>query len=333
MINSIPVEIQQLILIHLPVDKHLANAPWILEDMVFVQQHMQAAVDRKEVVFKDWIHMPPFYRAACLSQETFWEHDTYEFTGTGIGYAVFHGLIPVRVPRNSLPSNYSSGNQFKNIYAWAAARGVVDVVALLLLCDVQTSEVYIDITPSSPNANPDSDPAIDGNAVLDLACWSGNTKETTALLQDPKVDPNDAVGGNRASQQVQRHNKNMLAASSDGHEDVVQIPVSESTWDLDKDGDVDNSTCVGYLVTNGRARATWKNSGCLRQACNEGHLVAVQLLLSITDVDINAYEVTGEGTISSPLREAQKNGHTDVVEYLLKDPRLDMDSIANKDWK
>ncbi|KAJ3401750.1 hypothetical protein HDU80_005727 [Chytriomyces hyalinus] len=327
MINSIPVEIQLLILLHLPVNKHLANAPWTSEDMVFVQKHMQAAVDREEVVFKDWIHMPPFYRAACFSQKQFWNDSAHMYTATVIRYALLHGVIPVRMPRNSLNNNVNSDKQYNNIYAWAAERGVVDVVNLLLLCGVQTSEVYIDITP---NANTELDPEIDGNAPLDLACWSRHSKAADVLLKDPEIDPNPA-GGNWESQQVHRHNRNMLHAASEGHEDVVQLPVSDSKWDIEESGDMDDATCGGYLVTNGRARASWKKSACLRQACNEGNLVAVQLLLSITDVDINAYDVCSEGIIYSPLREARKNGHTDVVEYLLKDPRLDMDSVANKE--
>ncbi|KAI8824677.1 hypothetical protein BJ741DRAFT_671806 [Chytriomyces cf. hyalinus JEL632] len=117
-------------------------------------------------------------------------------------------------------------------------------------------------------------------------------------MQDPKADPNDWE-----SQQIQRHNQNMLAASLEGQEDVVQLPLSDSKWDFEESGDPCDAEC--------------------------GAPVAVQLLLSITDVDINAYEVS-EGTVSSPLREARKNGHTDVVEYLLKDPRLDLHSIANK---
>ncbi|KAI8841149.1 hypothetical protein BJ741DRAFT_661826 [Chytriomyces cf. hyalinus JEL632] len=46
-------EIQQLVLTHLPIDKNLAEAVWIPEDMVIVMRHMQAAADRKEVEFLD----------------------------------------------------------------------------------------------------------------------------------------------------------------------------------------------------------------------------------------------------------------------------------------
>ncbi|KAI8831782.1 ankyrin repeat-containing domain protein [Chytriomyces cf. hyalinus JEL632] len=392
MITSIPTEIQQLVLIKLPVDKNLVNAPWISEDAAFVQQHVQAAVDRKELEFSDWMSMPPFYRAACLSQDKFWRYPTIyetprEHVECAIRCAVMHRIITANAPSNPSFSNIFLNNKLKNILVWAAARGAVDAVRLLLRCGINTSDAYMDISPSILNAYPAFDPSIDSSAPLVLACLYGHSKVAELLLQDPRVDPN-AVGM-----------VHLLPAAENGHEDVVRLLLSEPRRDGDESEALVKASYAGHvrivdlLLKDGRAEASWENSICLReacrqghlavvqllltstdadinayeissdwlnegtghedvvqlllsdskwdieesgdtlclrQACTEGHLVAVQLLLSITDVDINAYEVS-DGNVLSALREARKKGHTDVVEYLLKDPRLDMDSIANKE--
>ncbi|KAI8841942.1 hypothetical protein BJ741DRAFT_575003 [Chytriomyces cf. hyalinus JEL632] len=100
MITSIPVEIQQLVLIKLPVDKNLVNAPCLSEDMAFVQLHMHTAVDRNEAVFSDWMHMPPLHQAASLSQELYWRNPIRKL-------GVIHGLITASVPQ---PSSYNHIN-------------------------------------------------------------------------------------------------------------------------------------------------------------------------------------------------------------------------------
>ncbi|KAJ3224257.1 hypothetical protein HDU81_008652 [Chytriomyces hyalinus] len=332
MITSIPVEIQKLILIHLPVDKNMANAPWISEDMVFVQQHMRAAVDRKEVVFKDWMHMPPFYRAACLSQEKFWRNLTIheaprEYVEDAIRLVVIYRIITSIGPRN-----FMFNNQSTNIFAWAAERGA-------------TREAYMGISPSILNAYPAFDPSMDHSEPLVLACSGGHRKVAKLLLKDPRVDPNAVgevlVGRDCEFHSVECRNKHLLAAARHGHEDVVRLLLSEPRRDGDESEALVMAACAGQahiislLVKDGRANASWENSSCLREACRRGHLAVVRLLLTSSDADINAYDVAtdwfNEGKVSSPLLEAQRNGHTAVVEYLLKDARLDMDKQVVKE--
>ncbi|KAI8831526.1 hypothetical protein BJ741DRAFT_319710 [Chytriomyces cf. hyalinus JEL632] len=139
---------------------------------------------------------------------------------------------------------------------------------------------------------------------------------------------------------VKRHNRHLLSAARNGHQDVARLLLSDPRRDGDESAALVKASYAGHicivdlLLKDRRFKGSWENSACLREACRQGHLAVAQLLLSITDADINAYEIpTGwlnAGTVSSPFREAQHSGHTDVLEYLLKDPRLDMDSIANK---
>ncbi|KAJ3247362.1 hypothetical protein HDU77_008618 [Chytriomyces hyalinus] len=349
MITSIPTEIQQLVLIKLPIDKNLANAPWLLEDAAFVQQHIRAAVDRKELEFSDWMSMPPFYRAACLSQEKFWRYPTIyetprEYVECAIRFAVIHRIITANARSNPSFSNVFLNNELTNILGWAAARGAVDAVRLLLRCGINTSEAYMDISPSILNAYPAFDPSMDSSAPLVLACMYGHSKVAEVLLQDARVDPN-AVGMVFVAmdcdfQMVERRNRHLLAAARRGHEDVVRLLLSEPRRDGDESEALIEASSAGHirivdlLLKDGRAEASWENSSCLREACRRGHLDVVQLLLTSTNADINAYEIScgwlNDGTVSSPLREAQRSEQTDVLEYLLKDTRLDMDSIANK---
>ncbi|KAJ3390039.1 hypothetical protein HDU80_011363 [Chytriomyces hyalinus] len=304
MMPSVPVETQELILIRLPVDKKLVHAPWISEDMAFVLKHMQAAVNRSEAVFKHWMHMPPIYRAACLSLEIFWANSvvwgaTPARVGNAVKLAVIHKIITSSAPQ-LCHWHYPlcQDGPLMDVLIWAAANGTVDAVRLLL------------------------------HKVVEL------------LLQDPRVDPNTAVKQSIVYEEhTERRNRHLLAAARNGHEDVVRLLLSdkrrggEESEALVEASQEGHARVVDLLLKDGRARASWQNSACLRQACRRGYLAVVQLLLASTDADINAYEVETWwdvlNTASSPLRDARKNGDTDVVEYLMNDARLDLSSIAN----
>ncbi|KAJ3244544.1 hypothetical protein HDU77_009838 [Chytriomyces hyalinus] len=346
MMPSVPVEIQQLILIRLPVDKKLVHAPWISEDMAFVQKHMQAAVDRSEVVFKHWMHMPPIYRAACLSLEIFWANAvvwgaTPARVGNAVKLAVIHKIITSSAPQ-LCHWHYPlcQDGPLMNVLIWAAANGAVDAVRLLLQCGIQTSEAFMGVAPSILNANLAFDPTIDSNSPLFYACSGGHSKVVELLLQDPRVDPNAALKQSIVFEEhTERRNRHLLAAARNGHEDVVRLLLSDKRRDgeeseaLVEASQEGHARVVDLLLKDGRARASWQNSACLRQACRRGHLAVVELLLTRTDADINAYEVETWwdelNTASSPLRDARKSGATDVVEYLVNDARLDLSSIAN----
>ncbi|KAI8830695.1 hypothetical protein BJ741DRAFT_619216 [Chytriomyces cf. hyalinus JEL632] len=159
-----------------------------------------------------------------------------------------------------------------------------------------------------------------------------------ALLLDPRIDPN-TVGMALSNEgcvfyRVKSRNRYLLAAARGGHEDVVRLLLSEPRRGGDESAALFEAASAGRAhIISLRAKGSWQNSACLRQACKEGHLATVQLLLSNTDADINAYEIRTDPWdkgMSSPLYEAQKNGRMGVVEYLLKDPRLDLNCAANK---
>ncbi|KAI8831548.1 ankyrin repeat-containing domain protein [Chytriomyces cf. hyalinus JEL632] len=346
MITSIPIEIQQLILIQLPVDKNLAKAPWISKDMAFVQKHIQATIDRREVVFKHWMHMPPIYRAACLSLEIFWANSvvwgaTPARVGNAVKVAVIHEIITSSAPQHChWHQPLCQDGPSMNVLIWAAANGAVGAVRLLLHCGIQTSEAFMGIAPSILNSNIAFDPAVESNSPLFYACSGGHSNVVELLLQDPRVDPNAVVNQKVGFEEhTERRNRPLLAAARNGHKNIVRLLLSDKRRDgeeseaLVEASQEGHASVVDLLVKDGRARASWQNSACLRQACRRGHLAVVKLLLTTTDADINAYEVgtwwDELNTASSPFRDARKNGDTDVVDYLVSAARLDLNSIAN----
>ncbi|KAI8828371.1 hypothetical protein BJ741DRAFT_653680 [Chytriomyces cf. hyalinus JEL632] len=254
MITSIPTEIQQLVLIKLPV----STRTWPMHRGSQKMRH--SPVNREEVEFRDWMHMPLCYRAACLSQDSRAVLAPCELVESTIRFAVMHGILTASVPRNSPNNNFISDNQLTNILSWAAERGAVDAVRLLLRCGIHTSEEYMHIPPSILNAYPAFDPSIDNSAPLALAC------------------------------------QHLLSAARNGHEDVVRLLLSDPRRDGDESAALVKASYAGHirivdlLLKDGRAKGSWENSACLREACRQ---------------------------VSSPFREAQHSGHTDVLEYLL----------------
>ncbi|KAI8840690.1 hypothetical protein BJ741DRAFT_575590 [Chytriomyces cf. hyalinus JEL632] len=278
MINYIPVEIQQHILIHLPVDKNLVKPPWISEDMLFVMRHMQAAVDRDEVDFM----------ASCLSLKVFWTFPSIwissrECVESSIKLAVLHRVITYSVPQRYDYNVKLREFMTVNVFIWAAAHGAIDA----------TNEPFMGIAPSILNANLAFDPAIEFNAALLIAGSSGERNMVELLLQDPRVDPNatfmQSVDWEHQPKFIEQRNRVLLAAARLGRDHIVRLLLS--LVEASKEG-----------LVHGRTQLV-----CV--SMRDGHLAVVKLLLTRTDADINAHEMVEEDM--SSIEDSDDNDNDD----------------------
>ncbi|KAI8840805.1 hypothetical protein BJ741DRAFT_662064 [Chytriomyces cf. hyalinus JEL632] len=355
MTTIIPVEIQQLILIHLPVEKILANAPWTSEDMVFVLRHMQAAVD------------PP-----------------RELVESTIRFAVIHRSLTASVPQNSSPVNFTSDTQPKNALAWAAASGAADAVGLLLHCGLQTNEAYMDIALSILNANLAFDPSIDNSAPTVLACQCGRSKVAEVLLQDPHICLLLARNGHKdvvrlllpEPRRYGEESAALVEASKRGHARIGELLVKDGrakgSWENSShnnftsnnrltnvlawaaaSGAVDTvglllrcgiQTCEPFmditpaiLNANPAFDPSIDNCAPLALACQYGHSIIAEAVLQDPRIDPNAAGmalITVGGWLdcvksrNRHLLSAARNGHEDVVRLLLSEPRRDREESA-----
>ncbi|KAI8824678.1 hypothetical protein BJ741DRAFT_633162 [Chytriomyces cf. hyalinus JEL632] len=113
-------------------------------------------------------------------------------------------------------------------------------------------------------------------APLVLACQKGYGKIAKAFLRDPGIDANAAgmahITVGRWLDCVKNSNRHLRAAAGNGHEDVVWFLLSEPRRDGDESEALVEASKEGHvgvvklLVKDGRAKGSWENSSCLRQA-------------------------------------------------------------------
>ncbi|XP_067660337.1 ankyrin repeat domain-containing protein 50-like [Haliotis asinina] len=236
------------------------------------------------------------------------------------------------VSQNKVDIN-SRGWKKKTPLMLAAANGAKDVVKFLVEHGADLSLTYAG-----------------GSNTLHLASWGGHLEVVKYIVSQNKVDINSrgwqkktplmVAAANGAKDVVKflvEHGADLLLvhgsgintlhmACRGGHLEVVKYIVSQNKVDINSRGwkkktpvmvaaEMGKKDVVEFLVEHGADLSLLRGSGSniLHMACKEGHLEVVKYIVSQNKVDINSRGWKR----NTPVMLAASNGHKKVVEFLV----------------
>ncbi|XP_046567998.1 serine/threonine-protein phosphatase 6 regulatory ankyrin repeat subunit A-like [Haliotis rubra] len=235
--------------------------------------------------------------------------------------------------RNTVDIN-SRGNDNKTPVMVAGRRGHRDVVELLV--DQRANLLLRDAR---------------SNNILHLGCQEGHVDVVKYVLSENVVDINSRGNNNKTPVMVagRRGHKDVVEllvqngaklslrdargdnilhhVCSGGHVELLKYVLSQKTVDINSRG-CDNMTpvmeagqrghkeVVGLLVKNGAnlSLKADRSNNILHLACFRGHVEVVKYVLSQNAVDINSRGNSSK----TPVMDAGRNGHKDMVELLVQ---------------
>ncbi|KAJ3226443.1 hypothetical protein HDU81_007323 [Chytriomyces hyalinus] len=186
--------------------------------------------------------------------------------------------------------------------------GAVGNVAALLLAALHGQWNVVQVLLAENNF----DPSHNDNYALKKAAERGHTRVVELLLQTDGVDP--TAGDNYA----------LLWSVWNGHADVVKLLLAHPAVNpnmitehdlIGRAVEKQYDDVLEVLIEDGRCNVTRDNSAAFRQAVEDGNVEGVVLLLRHADTDPNADN-------HFALKKASELGYIEIVERLLKDPRV-----------
>ncbi|KAJ3287609.1 hypothetical protein HDU79_005560 [Rhizoclosmatium sp. JEL0117] len=348
-LNTLPIEIIQQILIHLPIDSCLGEtgfissrtfARLIFSDLWFAKKHFEWQYQlsqcgtriwdflrSNDLELDGWVALPINYKVQLYQRLLL----TDKYMGRNIEETREYESWVTRFPLSStlsyiltkalLQQSYDASSRKNRLFRWCCRRNHIASAKYLLETGI--------------------DPSVPQNEGIRIASEYGNSEIVALLMQDARVDPsyesNDAlskaVKNNhievvrllltdlRVNPSEKRSNAIALAAAF-GHWNILSLLFNDSRVNAPRamahafsyaasEGCLD---VVEHLIElNG---VNLEDPNILMYPCLRGHSAIVAALLATNRVDPSENEC-------NCLWLAATRGHVDTVKILLKDERVD----------